>query len=585
MKKYFRAHPVRLALIVVALLQLVYGAYFAWNDSATVDEVAHIGDGYAVVAHQDNRLNPEHPPLLKALAGMMVAAQFPNDIVGTSSWAEHNQWGAGRELLYWQDNNANWLLFAGRMPTVVASVIFCVMLFGLAREFFSMRTSLIVYGLAVLFPDVLGHGHFITTDIMAALGYTTVLWVYVRMLKKKSKKIWPLVLAMTFAQLCKFSSVLLFAIVPLIGLMWRKWSDRTSFGSAFLTTVRESASVIPLTFLLVWIVYIPVTWNMSQGLLDTLISSNLSYIDSHFYWVFNVLHALASNPFTKPLCDYVLGVAMVVLRVEGGNNTFIFGQMNMHGIWWFFPIAWLVKTPIGLIALYATGIFAAIQLRVKKEILFVAGAVLCVYWGFTLKGSLNLGTRHLLPTISSLLLIVGYAFEALWSRTRGWKIFLSAMTAWAVVSVVLNAAHPLAYMNEVSLFVPRNDILVDSSLDWGQDLKRLAAYVRKNNIDDIKVDYFGGGDTLREIPNATLWHVEYGPTTGYLAVSATFLPFSHMYGVKEGKWSYDWLKEFTPIATIGHSILVYHITEQDFIDHPPTSPYPLVQPAWIPPVQ
>lgn len=569
-----RRHLTVCIILFVSIIQAVYGLYFAAQDSATVDEVAHIADAYALVQYQDNRLNPEHPPLLKTLAGMMVVAQFPAGIERTESWQTADQWIAGRELLYWQGNDADALLFWGRFPTVVITIAWSVLMLFFARQFFSMRTAWVVYGLAVIYPDVLGHGHYITTDMMATFGYTLVMYTYVRVLKTKSASWWWLALALVIAQLSKFSSVLLLGMLPIIGVLWRRYVDRQRWQFAFRATARELSYAYAVMIVGIWIVYIPLTMHMSASMVHYLIDVRLSWIEEPWLWVPNVLHWLAQFPIVRAFGVYALGVSMVMLRVAGGNNTFIFGEMDTQGIWWFFPVAWLVKTPVGLIFLYLLGIYAACRLRLKKEVLIISSVVLIVYWAVTLKGSLNLGTRHLLPTVPYVLFMIGYAWDVLWTRGRVWKGVLIAATTWATMSVMANAAHPLAYMNEVSLWVPRHEILVDSALDWGQDLKRLARYLEEHGITEVYVDYFGGGDVEREIPYATRYHAEYGPTTGYLAVSATFLPFSEMVGEREGKWSYSWLKSFTPVASIGHSILLYHLTEQDFIDHPPISPYP-----------
>lgn len=572
---FFRTHRVSIVLVVVAVVQLVYGVYFAMHDSATIDEVAHIADGYGLVVHQDNRLNPEHPPLLKTLAGLVVVAQVQNDIVDTKSWIDSNQWGAGRELLYWQDNDADRILFLGRIPTILFTVAWTMLMFFVARTFFSERTSWVVYSLAVLYPDVLGHGHFITTDMAATFGYTLAMFVYLRYLKHRTPRALLLaIFALAIAQLCKFSSVLLYIMFPILSILWSTMIDRKRFFRSCIRALKELAIMTPLSLLIIWLFYIPVTLQMTTETMHFLVNRNLSWIDGSLFWLRDLILGMSTVPILRGLADYFLGVAMVLIRVQGGNATFIWGHLDASGIWWFFPVAWLVKTPIGIILLFFTGTIAALRLRVKKEFLVFVFVPLLIYWIFTLKGSLNLGTRHLLPTVPFVLLIVGYGWEVLWKRGVKHQIFLGACVAWAIVSSAINAPHAMAYMNEVSLFKPRQEILLDSSLDWGQDLKRLAVYVKENSIEDISVDYFGGGDFYREIPHATQWHSEYGPTTGYLAVSASFIPASRLYGEKEGKWSYDWLSELKPVAIIGHSILVYNITPQDLVDHPPISPYP-----------
>ena len=135
----------------------------------------------------------------------------------------------------------------------------------------------------------------------------------------------------------------------------------------------------------------------------------------------------------------------------------------------------------------------------------------------------------------------------------------------------------IGYFNEAVPRSERYNYLTDSSLDWGQDLLRLKQYVDENQIKKIKVDYFGGSVPSFYIPQSESWHSSYGPTTGWLAVSATFYQSSKLYGEKEGKWSYGWLDDYEPKAEIGGSILVFNITAEELIKNPPKSSYPITK--------
>ncbi|OGI25521.1 MAG: hypothetical protein A3J76_03655 [Candidatus Moranbacteria bacterium RBG_13_45_13] len=97
-------------------------------------------------------------------------------------------------------------------------------------------------------------------------------------------------------------------------------------------------------------------------------------------------------------------------------------------------------------------------------------------------------------------------------------------------------------------------------MDWGQELKRLQKFVDENNIDKIRVDYFGGGDVVHYLGDkATVWHAHMGQEPGWYAISATFLQNSLYYKITEGTPDYDWLRQREPYAVIGHSILIYKI--------------------------
>ena len=101
---------------------------------------------------------------------------------------------------------------------------------------------------------------------------------------------------------------------------------------------------------------------------------------------------------------------------------------------------------------------------------------------------------------------------------------------------------------------------MDSNVDWGQDLKRLKAFVEKNNIKKIRVDYFGGGDVGHYLGDrAAIWHSDMGQEPGWYAISATFVQNSLYYKITEGKPDYQWLREREPDARVGYSILIYNI--------------------------
>ena len=100
------------------------------DDSATMDEVAHLPAGYSYLTQKDMRLNPEHPPLLKDLAAIPLlfingstgspqgGINFPSEII---DWQEdiNGQWGFGYHFLYRSGNPADQMIFWGRLPMIL----------------------------------------------------------------------------------------------------------------------------------------------------------------------------------------------------------------------------------------------------------------------------------------------------------------------------------------------------------------------------------------------------------------------------------------------------------------------------------
>ena len=555
----------------------------AMTDSGTVDEIAHIPSGYSYIKYHDYRLNPEHPPLAKALAGIPLAAMDINGFTQDWSWSKINQWEAGWHFIYEMGNNPNQIIFWSRLPMIFLALGLGLVILIWATKWYGRKIGLLALLLYAFYPDILGHGHLVTTDVAAAFGFVITIMAFDKLIEKRS---WANIawasLAFGVAQLLKFSSFLLFGIL-LILIVYRAYLDRDKvqkFWQIFWQYFKSYALVCVLSLLVVWIVYIPFVWNTPPAVEHQVIEMNLSPNDQKTEVLRNFLHHFEGNTITRALGHYLLGICLVVARVAGGNATYIMGHVSDKSISWFFPAAYIIKTPVPILLMFAWAIVSLLVFRTKSKRDAWENALILtpiiVYWAFTLKGSLNIGIRHLMPTIPFVILFIVKNLNRYLGKVTilSWQtIWIAVLLIWYVLGVLWYYPQYIAYFN---FFVPRDNryqYMVDSSLDWGQDLYRLSDYVSENNIDSVKIDYFGGSVPKYYIPQYEEWHSAYGPTTGWLAVSATYFQSSKLYGPMEGTWSYQWLEEFEPEAIIGGSILVYHITQEDLAQNPPVSPY------------
>lgn len=557
------------------------GAFGIPGDSGTVDEVAHIPSGYSYVKYLDYRLNPEHPPLAKILAGIPLA--IDKNIKGLKdnwSWDGINQWDSGWYMLYQEGNDPAEVLGLARFPMILLMLGLGLFLFKWASELFGRKVGLTVLLLYSLYPDIIAHGRLVTTDIAAAFGFVIAIYYFDKTLIKKTKKsIIVAGIAFGLAQLLKFSSFLLFGVFLFLivarVIIERKEEDWwKNFKKYFLIYFYICA----LSLLIVWLVYIPFVWKTPVDIEHTLIETNLTS-DARTLVFRNFLHHFEGNPITRGLGHYLLGVMLVIARVSGGNATFAMGVLSDKSIPWYFPFAWLVKTPLTIIVLYLGSLFAIIKTKALKNKQYAWTLLLFLmpwltYWIFTLRGSLDIGIRHLMPTIPFVLLIIGFVLHKVY-KAKNVKVIYAvvALIIFMAGSVLSYYPSYLSYFNELVPRDQRYKVLTDSSLDWGQDLLRLKKYVDDNKITSINVDYFGGSVPSFYIPQAKEWHSSYGPTSGYLAVSATYYQSSKLYGPKEGKWSYEWLDSYKPVAQIGGSILIFNVSPEEFRKNPPKASY------------
>ena len=568
------------------LIVMFFLSYFSMKgDSGIVDEIAHIPAGYSYVKYQDYRLNPEHPPLAKYIAGVPLAFTSLNGLKDDSSWADAGQWNSGWYFLYRAGNNADHILFWSRIPMILLALLLGILLYKWATEELGHKVGLFVLFLYTFTPEFLAHSHYVTTDVAAALGFTLAVYLFNKYLKQKTLKYLIFAgVAFGIAQLLKFSAFLLFGIFPLMILAksyLETRGEKKRFWPVFGSYFKNFIYISLISIAVVWIVYIPMVWNTSPEIEKMVIEKNLT-MDPKFELLRNFLTALGGNPITRGIGHYLLGVALVFARVAGGNYTFILGHFSDKAISWFFPVAIILKTPAAIIFLTIFSLIYVFVRKLKNEsekwFLWLLAIPVAVYWAITVRGSLNIGTRHLMPTLPFLYLFIGFVLkDVIESKKLAANLAVVAIVLSLAIPVV--AAYPkyISYFNEFTYGYPKYKMLVDSSLDWGQDLKRLAAYVDENEIKDIKVDYFGGGLVKYYIPQATEWRSGYGPTSGWLAVSATFYQMSKYQSKQEGKWSYDWLEDYQPYTIIGDSILLFNISEADLADNPPESPYPITK--------
>ncbi len=579
---------------LIAILILVFmfamallssrGAFGDPGDSAIVDEVAHIPAGYTYVKDGDYRLNPEHPPLAKAWAALPLVLN--KQIVGpesNSSWNDVLQWDAGWYMIYNAGNNPKTVLDESRLPMIILMVVFGFFLFWWARQLYGRKGGLVVLVLFAFYPDILAHGRYVTTDVAAAFGFTVATYLFAKAIEKPTKKsIWLAAAGFALSQLLKFSSLLLFGVfLVLVFVKALIDRDKEEFKISLKQNFKLYLKICLFSLFLVWLVYLPFTRNTPADIEHKLIETNLTSNPDTLV-LRNFLHHFENSTITRALGHYLLGVMLVVARVAGGNKTFILGHLSDKSIPWFFPVAWLLKTPVPII-LFVISALVTIAIRRPKEkekiwLLTVIMTPIAVYWAVTLKGQLNIGIRHLMPTVPFVLLLIGYFTTPIINYGKRWaKVIVWLLIVYMVGSTLANYPNFTSYFNEFTPRDQRYQRLTDSSLDWGQDLLRLKKYVDDNKIKNIKVDYFGGSVPKYYIPNSTEWHSSYGPTSGWLAVSATFYQSSKLVGREEGQWSYDWLEAFKPTAIIGDSILVYNITPQQLIEKHPVSPYPITK--------
>ncbi|MDD3487549.1 MAG: glycosyltransferase family 39 protein [Candidatus Moranbacteria bacterium] len=590
--------------IVGAILAVMFlvSVFVSRGDAAIMDEVAHIPAGYSYVHFQDYRLNPEHPPLLKDLAGIplqFLGQYFPTD---EDFWTTdaNGQWNAGWRFMYWPTNNTEAIVFWSRLPIILIALVLGFAIFQWAKELFGVKAGLLALALYAFDPNILGHGHYVTTDLGIAAFCLFAFYFFIRYLKIPGWK--NIVLAGIFlglAALAKFSSVLLFPAFGL-ALFFYALARKEKLPFSFLGSgkfkkfwaqklwfyIATFVVILAIHGILIGLVYEFNTFRMPtekiHQLIDTQLGGNTKQLVSPY------LHSMANNAILKPYVQYLIGFFMVFGRVAGGNTTYFFGQVTNQSFRSYFPMVFLIKETLPFLILLFLSTAVGITMILKNNLPkfpkkiwpniknyldkhiaeFSMISFVAVYAYVSITGNLNIGFRHLFPILPFLYILVAKEVTIFGRRIEGKKtgvkVYWSAimlLLVWLAAETAFTYPNYLAYFNE-TVGGPKNGYkyVTDSNCDWGQDLKRLTAWVNDNNINQIRIDYFGGGDVIHYLGDkATIWHADMGQEPGWYAISATFLENSLYYKITEGTPDYEWLRERTPTAQIGGSILIYHV--------------------------
>jgi hypothetical protein len=572
-----------LVVFAVVFVALTVGSYV--RESATWDEPQHLIAGYCALKFHDYRTDPEHPPFIRMWAalplldmdGIKMDLQRI-DPVASASWVMGGQFFFCHDMLY-VANDADHLLYAARFMIVLLGALLGVLLFCWARELFGFWPAAVVLGFYTLEPNILANCRLVTTDFGVtcfAFGTAYYLWRTARRLS--AGNLFGLVAFFALAQASKFSAVLLGPVV-LVLLVIRAcqkstWLVRVGKSTELSTRWKRfsaAAAIFAALVLAAWVAiwaaydfrYLPSAvpeWRMEfhkdPGILQRMpaMTKAVTWVDKNH---------LLPNAYNE---GFLLGQVKAQKR-----SGFLAGTYRTEGWWWFFPFAFLIKTPISVIVLFAAGVILAVN-RWQR---FVDDAIyallpLAVFLAAAMLAKLNIGLRHILPVYPFVLLLGGYAIARLCAaRPKPFRLTLAALCLLAIVEFVLVCPHYLAFFNQ---FVggPRNghQYLVDSNIDWGQDLKGLKQWMDRHDVHHINLSYFGTADPdyykidCTYLPGGPFYddkRVSNPSLPGFVAVSVTNL--RGLYFAPATRDLYKPLLDMEPAAVIGYSIYVYWVDQ------------------------
>ena len=540
--------------------------------SITFDELAHLTGGVSSWTSRDYRLFPQNGQLPQRWAALpLVVFGFRFPTLDQPAWWSSDVEAVGHQFLYGIGNDHEALVWRARLMMIPLGMLLGWLCYAWSARLFGVTAGLVALVVFVFSPGMLAHGPLATSDLSAALLFTAALASLWRVLHRADVlRTASSAVVMGLLFVTKMSALLMVPVAATLVAI-RIWQGRPFVWCGrprHLVSGRRRLLRASVAILLVHVVGVIVVIWASYGFRQA--TFRIAEPGRDHMFLGETIDTLAEQEYVRiPIRlardlrllpePYLFGLAHVLNR-SGRFIGFLNGQYSLNGWWFFFPYCWLVKTPPAVFALLGLAAAAAWrytgQLRHRRRRLWRTVyrltpllVFLAVYGAATVSSRLNLGERHLLPAYPAVFILAGGA--GCWLRRQ--HLLAGSVAALLLLSLPLEALrirpHYLAYFNTFA-GGPSSGYrhLVDSSLDWGQDLpgleRWLAPEADRISPRPVYLSYFGSGDPAhyridaRQLYSYQDWRRErplYVLRGGTYCISATML--QTVYTRAAGRWA------------------------------------------------
>ena len=639
------------AVALLLALHAVLAVNSLLQENATVDEVAHLPAGVSYWQKGTFKLYHHNPPLVKLVAALAVVASHPNtgQLYEMGSWANESQAAFAQSFAFFNYPNYLELFDRARLLMPLFSVVGGLVVFAWSSRLYGPGGGVLSLALWCLCPNILAHGRLVTSDAAAAsigAGATYLFWRY------QKNPTWTRVvlagLVLGLAQLTKFSLVLLYGLWPALAvvrfLLERRWDG---LPRRLVTGSGHWAAMVAISVLVIDVGYAfegvgtpigklefgsrsltrPVPPGMSRP------HSENDLLRGAWLYRVNRFRGTALGSLPSPLPKhYLLGFDEQKIETEGipgyflnpdlsrddskvaGYAVYLDGHLRRGG-WWYYYLATLAyKVPEGTwVLVLLSGFVLSTSKRSRApwaDEIAVLAIPVGVLGAMSFLTDICLGLRYILPIFPYVFIATGKVIPWADGLSGRWKPLARGVIGGSLLATTAATAtiHPdyLSYFNWASGGPDRGaEHLIDSNLDWGQDLVKLNRWLKENHPGDkVGLAYFGQinpsllklrGDgfdwflppalpgTIFPMVKDTTRLIGPAPrlTPGLYAVSASIvrgLPWrlydSISLSSPRSSWMPSWdaredafayFRGLTPVKRVGHSIYVYELSAEDCI--------------------
>jgi hypothetical protein len=496
----------------------------------TLDEFWHLPLGLQMWKQGRTDLNPINPPPIRLWAALPLWLRgIEPGVVPPNA----DPLSIGNAFLIEQGPRHRQLYWSGRLMIIPLGLAAGALLAGLARRWFGDRAGMLAAVMWTGCPTWLAQSAVVTHDLAAAAGVVASIAALERFHRDRTWGCAVLFgIALGVAQLAKFTCVLL---IPLCGLLWFVLPRADGVARSAPRTLQQVA------------VAVLVAWMMLQ-----------------------VGYGLPSASLLPPA--YLRGWVMLQNDLNNPHPVFLNGDWREGGFPQYYAWAFADKLPLGTLGCLLIAIWicrrgtdaATNRCRLACLLAFLA------FFGPASLSRNQLGIRYVLPAYPWLILFASQAATLIDIQRRTWMTVGVLLLAASIPLSLRYHPHHLAYFNELA-GGPTGAVqrLVDSNVDWGQDLHSLAEYLRSHDIDNVGLAYFG---TVAPSTVGIRYHFPppRNPVPGRYALSVNLVAGrpatlrdidGRLY--QAGLDDFGYFRYFEPDARIGYSINVYDLSPED----------------------
>lgn len=479
---FFRRRRGELLCAALLLLMAANMISVIARKSITIDEWVMIPAGYYHLTAGDYRPVNEHPPFAKLLsAAPLLLADTKAPSIDAAS--HDYQYFLGVFQNFWRMNAAQVdnLSFWARMPLIAVTILLGALVFVFARRHWGERAALFAVALFALEPTMLAHGRVVQTDVPSALAFLLFVIAFHEYLKAPNARRAAYVgLAAGLAAVTKFSMIVL---GPVLGIMFiGLFALAPQRGLTRKAVLGQAGALALAAVLAVNAAYLfhhrqpePLDDALARMVVPARVGDTLHAPLEVGYYVLQVVFP----------ADFVSGIGWQLGHAQSGHPAGLLGQHGMRGWWYYFPVAFALKTPLPILLLaIASLLWGLWMLRRKSEgRLLVLLVPLGLFTALLTLSTINIGVRYYLPAYPLFFILSGAMLDDALRRSGRRLLAASALVAvlfcWVAVEAVRAYPDHMSYMNQLASRAPHWWYLSDSNVEWGDDIRDLALYLRE----------------------------------------------------------------------------------------------------------